>query len=67
MFGIRARFSGDKMLSTKVQCKFEVEVVAPQEYGFTTFSLKIPPCFWGPGMDANSCEEVEPSPIGSAT
>jgi hypothetical protein len=27
------------MLSTKVSCKFEVEVVAPRESGFTTFSL----------------------------
>jgi len=34
MFGIRVRFLDDAMLSTKVPCKLEVEVVAPGNHGF---------------------------------
>jgi hypothetical protein len=48
MFGITVRFRSDAMLSTKVLDEFEVEVVAPQEHGFATFSLKIHLCSWEP-------------------
>jgi hypothetical protein len=40
------------MLSTKAPCKFEVEVMAPQECGFATFSL-VSTVSRRPAMDSN--------------